>query len=155
MLNKVFRTVSNGELVKVIEVNEKTKTVLVELPDGKTRSYSPTTLKDKRRFIPVESDEELVAEVMKQKEELGIEVPKITEAPEIVEEKLVPMPGAEKLADLKKKEKGTGTSRILIEYRGSKKTPIEWGRLLGLDPKYIRAQLRKGKTPEEIFKEKK
>lgn len=149
MLNKVFKAVSNGEVVKVIEFDDKSKQCIVEFEDGRTRAYSSVTLKDKRRFIPVESDDELIAEIDRQRKELGIEVPKITEAPE-----LVPMPGAEKLGELKKETSGT-KARISITYRGETKTPFEWGRLLGLDPKYIRAQLRKGKTPEEIFKEKK
>lgn len=46
------------------------------------------------------NDDQYVAEIMQQKKDLGIDVPKI-ESYEVVEENLVPMPGADKLKDLK------------------------------------------------------
>lgn len=148
MLNKVFKAVSNGEIIKVIEFDDKSKQCIVKLEDGRTKAYSSATLKDKRRFTLVaeELSDEDYAAIGK---EIAEQAKAKAEAPE-----LVPMPGSEKLADLKKETSGT-KARISITYRGQTKTPFEWGRLLGLDPKYIRAQLRKGKTPEEIFKEKK
>lgn len=145
MLNKIFKAVSNGEIIKVIEFDDKSKQCIVEFENGKTRAYSSVTLKDKRRFIPIESDEEQIAEIMKQKEELGIEVPKITEEP-----KLVPMPGIEKLEELKNEFSGR-KPRITITFNGETKTPGEFAEQFNMDSKYIRAQLRKGKTPEEIF----
>ena len=61
------------------------------------------TNKENEKAIEKEKAENdaYVAEVMQQKKDLGIECPKI-ESYEVVEENLVPMPGAEKLAELKK-----------------------------------------------------
>lgn len=56
MLNKVFKSVSTGEIIKVVEYYEKSKQCIVELENGKTRAYSSATLKDKRKFTPVELD---------------------------------------------------------------------------------------------------
>lgn len=78
MLNRIFKSVSNGEIIKVVEFNEKSKQCIVELENGKTRAYQSATLKDKRKFTPVEDEEDrYVAEIMQQKAELGIECPKI------------------------------------------------------------------------------
>ena len=57
------------------------------------------------KIILAAEEDMYIAEVMKQKEDLEIECPKIAEAPE-----LVPMPGAEKLAELKEEYCEDGTS---------------------------------------------
>ena len=66
MLNKIFKSVSNGEIIKVVEFNEKSKQCIVELENGKTRAYSSATLKDKRKFTPVEDEhvEETVEDII-------------------------------------------------------------------------------------------
>lgn len=158
MLNKIYKSVSTEELVTVIEFNEKTKTVMVEFPDGRTKSYSSTTIKDKRRFIPVELESPEVVEPLmdldnpvteEEAEELGM-----IGGDEALEQAVVdPEDKPSKKRSNKEKTSG-GTSRILITYNGFSKSPSEWGEELGLSPKYIRSQLRKGKKPEEIFKEK-
>lgn len=53
-----FKKVSSGEIFTVVEYNDRFKQVIVKGPDGSTVAYSTTTLKDKRRFIPVDDDTE-------------------------------------------------------------------------------------------------
>lgn len=140
-IGTILKRVRTGEKVEIIGIFEDNR-VMVKLASGEVSRYSMASLKDKRNFVIVEEKPDYTKEVMNQKEELGIEVPVIN--PEEVE--IIP----------KEEESPKGTkARINITYRGETKTPFEWGRLLGLNPKYIRSQLRKGKTPEEIFKEKK
>lgn len=87
----VLRTVSTGLVGTIVEVNDKSKTGVIEMSDGSTKAQSFTTFKDKRRWLPVDVKEE----------EVTIEE---ENAPEVPEEahNLVPMPGTEKLANLKK-----------------------------------------------------
>lgn len=57
-----------------------------------------------------------VAEVMQQKKDLDIECPKI-DSYEVIEENLVPMPGAEKLAELKKEvQLGMIDKAVLVKF---------------------------------------
>ena len=87
MLNRIFKSVSNGEIIKVVEFYEKSKQCIVELENGKTRAYQSATLKDKRKFIPLEDEEDkYIAEIMQQKTDLGIECPKIDPKQVIIEE---------------------------------------------------------------------
>ena len=62
-----FKKVSSGVIFTVVEYNDRFKQVIVEGPDGDTIAYSSTTLKDKRRFVPVIEDdtEEFEAEYSK------------------------------------------------------------------------------------------
>lgn len=131
----VLKVANKEDLVKIVQVDDKCKTAIVELPDGATKAYSFATLKDKRRFTEVGSVEEPVIE----------EVEVNPEEPE-----LVPMPGAEKPEELKKEVSGR-KPRITITFNGETKTPSEFAEQFNMDPKYIRSQLRKGKTPEDIF----
>lgn len=157
-IGTILKNIKTGKTIEVINFNDVTKVAMVRLEDGKTRPYSITTLKDKRQWIILETQEEepdYTEEVMRQKEELGIEVPDINpEEVEIIskeEHHLVPMPGAEKLAELKKEYSTGKKPRISITYNGETKTPNEWAEKFGMDPKKIRLALRKGKTVEEIF----
>ena len=138
---------NKGELFTIIKVDDKAKTAtLKSLETGSTRVYSFTTLKDKRRFTFTESPEEEVEEVTP-----------VEATEEVIPEdnNLVPMPGAEKLADLKEEvEKESRKPRITITYKGVTKSPKEWAEEFDLSPKYIRLQLRKGKSPEQIFGDK-
>ena len=87
----VLRATKTGAIGTIVEVNDKFKTAIIEMEDGSSTNYSVSTLKDKRRWLPVDAKEE----------EATIEEENAPEMPEEVHN-LVPMPGAEKLADLKK-----------------------------------------------------
>ena len=78
----VLRATKTGAMGTIVEVNDKFKTAIIEMEDGSLTNYSVSTLKDKRRWLPVdvkeeEVEEEYVEEIMKQKKDLGIECPKI------------------------------------------------------------------------------
>ena len=78
----VLRATKTGAIGTIVEVNDKCKTAIIEMEDGSSTSYSVSTLKDKRRWLPVDAkeeevEEEYVKEIMKQKKDLGIECPKI------------------------------------------------------------------------------
>ena len=90
----VLRATKTGAMGTIVEVNDKFKTAIIEMEDGSSTNYSVSTLKDKRRWLPVDVEEEEVKEATIEEEN----------APEMSEEvhNLVPIPGAEKLADLKK-----------------------------------------------------
>ena len=90
----VLRATKTGTMGTIVEVNDKFKTAIIEMEDGGSTNYSVSTLKDKRRWLPVDVKEEEVKEAAIEEEN----------APEVPEEahNLVPMPGAEKLVDLKK-----------------------------------------------------
>lgn len=90
----VLRATKTGAMGTIVEVNDKFKTAIIEMEDGNSTNCSVSTLKDKRRWIPVDVEEEEVKEAT-------IEEENVPEMPEEVHN-LVPMPGAEKLADLKK-----------------------------------------------------
>ena len=94
-----FKNIKTEEIVTITEVNDKYKTVIVELENGKSMTYSFSTIKDKRRWIPVEdaapvelTDEEI--SYVKNDVEATIEA--------AADRGLVPMPGIEKLEELKK-----------------------------------------------------
>lgn len=87
----VLRATKTGAIGTIVEVNDKFKTAIIEMEDGSLTNYSVSTLKDKRRWLPVDAKEE----------EATIEEENTPEMPEEVHN-LVPAPGAEKLADLKK-----------------------------------------------------
>lgn len=94
----------NGKVVTLLEVREKFKTVMVQpesMDDNNGLPYDITTSTFKRWWkkiedaveveqpedVKTETEDEYVKEVMKQKEDLGIEVPEINPADvEIVEE---------------------------------------------------------------------
>ena len=90
----VLRTTKTGAMGTIVEVNDRFKTAIIEMEDGSSANYSVSTLKDKRRWLPVDVEEEEVKEATIEEEN----------TPEMSEEvhNLVPIPGAEKLADLKK-----------------------------------------------------
>lgn len=90
----VLRATKTGAMGTIVEVNDRFKTAIIEMEDGSSANYSVSTLKDKRRWLPVDVEEEEVKEAT-------IEEENTPEMPEEVHN-LVPMPGAEKLADLKK-----------------------------------------------------
>lgn len=53
----VLRATKTGAIGTIIEVNDKFKTAIVEMEDGGSTNYSFSTLKDKRRWIPVGAKE--------------------------------------------------------------------------------------------------
>lgn len=113
-----FKNVSTGEIFTVTVINEKFKQIAVEGKDGKAKPYSSSTLKDKRRFIPVDDDEQYVAEVMQQKKDLGIECPEI-DSYEVVEDDRVSAEDLEKaLMKRAKKTKApeTGVGTDIKDY---------------------------------------
>lgn len=139
---------NKGELFTIIKVDDKAKTAtLKSLETGSTRVYSFTTLKDKRRFTFIESPEE-VAPIMdldnpvseQEAEELGM----VTGEEALEQAVTVP-------EDTKEESR---KPRITITYKGVTKSPKEWAEEFNLSPKYIRLQLRKGKSPEQIFGDK-
>ena len=90
----VLRTTKTGAMGTIVEVNDRFKTAIIEMEDGSSANYSVSTLKDKRRWLPVDVEEGEVKEATIEEEN----------ASEVTEEahNLVPIPGVEKLADLKK-----------------------------------------------------
>lgn len=90
----VLRATKTGTMGTIVEVNDKFKTAIIEMEDGSSTNYSVSTLKDKRRWLPIDVEEEEVKEAT-------IEEENAPEAPEEVHN-LVPVLGAEKLTDLKK-----------------------------------------------------
>ena len=87
----VLRATKTGAIGTIVKVNDKFKTAIIEMEDGSSTNYSVSTLKDKRRWLPVDVKEE----------EVTIEEENAPEVPEGAHN-LAPMPGTEKLADLKK-----------------------------------------------------
>ena len=90
----VLRATKTGAIGTIVEVNDKFKTAIIEMEDGSSTNYSVSTLRDKRRWLPVDAKEEEVKEAT-------IEEENALEVPEEVHN-LVPIPGAEKLVDFKK-----------------------------------------------------
>ena len=99
----------NGKVAEVIKQDDKAATYKIRfIADGTTKDISYSTFKRWYKKIDTIDPEEIpddqyTAEIMAQKKDLGIE------CPEIKEVELVPMPGAEKLADLKEEYCGDGT----------------------------------------------
>lgn len=111
----VLRATKTGAIGTIVEVNDKFKTAIIEMEDGSSTNYSVSTLKDKRRWLPVDAKEEeatiedeYVEEIMKQKKDLGIECPKIDsyEAVIIPEQETKKLSNPEKSTD--KVEAGIG-----------------------------------------------
>jgi len=61
-LGNRFKSTKTGEIFTVAEINEKFNQIIIAGEDGKTKAYSATTLKDKRRFVPLIGDEKPVEE---------------------------------------------------------------------------------------------
>lgn len=76
-----YQNKKNGKVATLVEQNEKFKTVMLEFEDGSSQSITSSTFK--RWWKKLDDDSEYVLEVMKQKQDLGIEVPTIR--PEDVE----------------------------------------------------------------------
>ena len=80
----------NGKVVTLLEQRDKFKTVMVQPTsedDNGGKPYDITTSTFKRWWKKIDDEDEYVKEVMKQKEDLGIEVPEINPADvEVVEE---------------------------------------------------------------------
>lgn len=111
----------NKKVMEILKQDEKKGTMLIKFEDGTSTSITTGTFKrwyrqvednvateietpvnePVRAVVDGDTDEEYIQEVMQQKKDLGIECPPIKEV-EVVETNLVPMPGIEKLADLKK-----------------------------------------------------
>ena len=92
----VLRATKTGAMGTIVEVNDRFKTAIIEMEDGSSANYSVSTLKDKRRWLPVDVDVE-----EEEVKEATIEEENTPEMPEEAHN-LVPTPGAEKLVDLKK-----------------------------------------------------
>ena len=56
----VLRATKTGAIGTIVEVNDKFKTAIIEMEDGSSTNYSISTLKDKRRWLPVDAKEEEV-----------------------------------------------------------------------------------------------
>lgn len=55
-LGRKFQRVGKDVVVEVVIEDEKTKTVIIEFPEGKTMNISRSTLRDKRLWQPYEGD---------------------------------------------------------------------------------------------------
>lgn len=103
----------NGKVLTVVEFNEKTKVYLVKFEDGKETNLTSSTLK--RWYLPV--TEEASKEASKPKktsktekeESKPIEKKTTNKKGNKAKKDLVPMPGSEKLSDLKEEYSGDGT----------------------------------------------
>lgn len=154
MLNKVFKSVSNGEIIKVIGFDDKSKQCIVELENGKTRAYSSATLKDKRKFT-------LIAEELSNEEyaEIGKEIAEQAKL-KVENHKLVPMPGIEKLEELKneitdrqvKTKKSERKSLRLKEvtYKGETKSIREWAEKTNIPWKTLYNRINNNGWPVDL-----
>lgn len=126
-----FENVKTKEIAEVIEINEKSKTCIVELPSGKTMSYSNTTIKDKRRWIPVN--------------EINLQIPKealtfIEDIEEIkVDDKIIVTStvDASKLISDTNVEKPVKKRGTLIEFDGRQQTLGAWAKELDFAPQTL------------------
>lgn len=122
-INDLFKN-NNGEVVKVVEIDEARKTCMIETTDGKTKQLSFSTLKDKRRWIPAKEDDQHIVEAV--------------EAAEVIYEDTcgdgTPLAevGKEIAAQAKEKAKKASSKRNLIEYNGKALTLHGWAKELGI-----------------------
>lgn len=114
-LGSKLKSVSTGEIFTVEEINKKFGQIIIAGEDGKTKAYSATTLKDKRKFVPIDGDDQYVREVMQQKKDLGIECPEIDSYEVIGDDGVsaedlekTPMKQAKKTSGKKRAEKTSG-----------------------------------------------
>jgi len=56
LVGKKFQRTGKDVFVEVIEFNEKTRTVIIQFPDGKTMNITTSTLKDRRLWQPYEGE---------------------------------------------------------------------------------------------------
>lgn len=142
-----FKNTNTEEIVTITEVNDKYKTVIVELENGKSMTYSFSTIKDKRRWIPVESTKAEIEEIVEETVEETTEV----------ESHLVPMPDIEKLEELKKEyEKPVKKRGALIEWNGKAQNICAWGKELGVSPNTLYGRIfNMGWSVERAFTTKK
>lgn len=154
MLNQVFKSVSNGEIIKVIEFDDKSKQCIVEFENGKTRAYSSATLKDKRKFIQIaeELSDEDYAEIGK---EIAEQAKEKAEA-----HTLVQMPGTED-PDWGKKHyqeaKGNKISKVRkslrlkeVTYKGETKSIREWAEETGIRWKTLYNRINNNGWPVDL-----
>lgn len=131
MLNKVFKSVSNGEIIKVIEFDDKSRQCIVELENGKTKAYSSATLKDKRKFtlISEELSDEEYAEIGKEiAEQAKAKAEKKTTLVEDLMEAGLIAP-KEEVSDSQAKAKKSGRKSLRLKevtYKGETKSIREW-----------------------------
>lgn len=131
-INDMFKNV-NGEVATVVEVDETRKTCMIEFTDGRTKSLTFSTLKDKRRWTKISDDDQYVAEIMQQKKDLGIECPEIN--PEEVNVCGDGTPLAEvgkEIAEQAKQKAKKASKKNLIEYNGKALTLHGWAKELGV-----------------------
>ena len=142
-----FKNTTTEEIATITEVNDKYKTVIVKLENGKSMTYSFSTIKDKRRWIPVESTKAEIEEIVKETVEETTEV----------ESHLVPMPDIEKLEELKKEyEKPVKKRGALIEWNGKAQNICAWGKELGVSPNTLYGRIfNMGWSVERAFTTKK
>ena len=142
-----FKNTTTEEIATITEVNDKYKTVIVKLENGKSMTYSFSTIKDKRRWIPVESTKAEIEEIVEETVEETTEV----------ESHLVPMPDIEKLEELKKEyEKPVKKRGALIEWNGKAQNICAWGKELGVSPNTLYGRIfNMGWSVERAFTTKK
>ena len=152
-----FKNTDTEEIATITEVNDKYKTVIVELENGKSMTYSFSTIKDKRRWIPVED----AAPVELTDEEISYIENDVEATIEAAADRgLVPMPGIEKLEELKKEytttEKPVKKRGALIEWNGKAQNICAWGKELGISPNTLYGRIfNMGWSVERAFTTKK
>ena len=111
-----LQSVKSGIIATVLDVNDKYRTAKIMLSNGTSRTNTLGTLKDKRSW-----------RILGEEEEEAVE-----------EEKLVPMPGAEKLAELKDEIDNAGeTLNKIIDHDPTKIDPELIGKFVKKAQKLI------------------
>lgn len=139
-----FKNTTTEEIATITEVNDKYKTVIVKLENGKSMTYSFSTIKDKRHWIPVESntnkkDNNVVKCIqLEVTDENEVKVISETEVTIVPTEKPVKKRGA------------------LIEWNGKAQNICAWGKELGISPNTLYGRIfNMGWSVERAFTTKK
>lgn len=155
----LFRN-TKGEAVKVVKVDLERKTCAIEGADGKVKDLSISTLKDKRRWVPVDNNEPVEdPKEMSDQEWEDSAKPKIPE--------MVPMPVNQKAAEehikqiqedfhsdepAPKKKARKPRKQKMIEYNGKELTLHGWAAELGIPFGTLYARINRFHwTVEEAF----
>lgn len=150
MLNKVFKSVSTGETLKVVEFDDKSKQCIVEFENGKTRAYSSATLRDKRKFTPIEVEEDLTDE---EYASIGLEIAEQakTKAALAVVKKMTPDEVVSTVNRVIKEQKVRKSLRLKdVTYKGETKSIREWAEETGMPWKTLYNRINNNGWPVDL-----